>query len=219
MLPVDVAELVRAAGYVGIAAIVFAESGVLVGFFLPGDSLLFTAGFLASRGQLDLAVLLPLCFLAAVAGDSVGYSFGRRAGRRLFDRPRSRVFRPERLAQAEAFFAARGGQAIVLARFLPWVRTFTPVAAGVGRMPYRRFLSFNVIGALAWATGMPLAGYFLGAAVDDADVYVLPAVLVVIAVSAGLTSRRMFRAAREASPSGPPELLVARQTSTESAPQ
>ena len=138
MLGIDVRSLVQAAGYIGIAAIVFAESGVLLGFFLPGDSLLFTAGFLCGQGLLSIVVLAPICFVAAAAGDTVGYGIGRRFGRRLFARPASRRFRPEHLARAEKFFAERGGRAVVLARFLPWIRTFTPIAAGAGSMPYRR---------------------------------------------------------------------------------
>lgn len=197
MFGVDVRSLVEGAGYVGIVAIVFAESGVLLGFFLPGDSLLFTAGFLCGRGLLDLAVLAPLCFVAAAAGDSVGYALGRRYGRRLFARPSSKRLRPEHLARAEHFFTDQGGRAVVLARFLPWVRTLTPVAAGIGSMPYRRFLAMNLIGAALWAVGLPVAGYFLGATVPNADRYILPAVLVIIVVSAVASSRQVIRRARQ----------------------
>jgi membrane-associated protein len=196
MLGVDVRSLVQAAGYAGITAIVFCESGVLLGFFLPGDSLLFTAGFLAGRHLLSLPVLVLLTFAAAVAGDSVGYAIGRRFGRQLFVRERSRFFRPDHLSRAETFFDQRGGQAVVLARFLPWVRTFTPIAAGVGSMPYRRFLVMNLVGAGLWAVGLPVGGYFLGRSVPNADRYVLPAVLLIIATSAVLSSRQVFRRAR-----------------------
>jgi membrane-associated protein len=196
MLGVDVRSLVEAAGYFGITAIVFCESGVLLGFFLPGDSLLFTAGFLAGRSVLSLPLLVLLTFLAAVAGDSVGYAIGRRFGRQLFVRERSRLFKPDHLVRAEAFFDRRGAQAVVLARFLPWVRTFTPVAAGVGSMRYSRFLTMNVLGAALWAVGLPVAGFFLGRTVPNADRYVLPAVLVIIATSAVLSSRQVFRRAR-----------------------
>jgi membrane-associated protein len=175
---------------------VFCESGVLLGFFLPGDSLLFTAGFLAGRSVLSLPLLVLLTFLAAVAGDSVGYAIGRRFGRQLFVRERSRLFKPDHLARAEAFFDRRGAQAVVLARFLPWVRTFTPVAAGVGSMRYSRFLTMNVLGAALWAVGLPVAGFFLGRSVPNADRYVLPTVLVIIAGSAILSSRQVFRRAR-----------------------
>jgi membrane-associated protein len=196
MFGVDVRALIEGAGYVGITAIVFAESGVLLGFFLPGDSLLFTAGFLCGRGVLNIAVLVPLCFVAAVAGDSVGYGIGRRYGRRLFSRPRSKRLKPDHLARAERFFEDQGGRAVVLARFLPWVRTLTPVAAGLGSMAYRRFLAMNLIGAALWAVGLPLAGYFLGATVPSADRYILPAVLVIIVVSAVASSRQVIRGAR-----------------------
>ena len=192
----DVRSFVHAAGYAGIAAIVFAESGVLLGFFLPGDSLLFTAGFLAGSGVLDIRVLAPLCFAAAAAGDTVGYGIGRRYGRRLFNRPASRLFRPDQLVRAEHFFRQQGGRAVVLARFLPWIRTFTPVAAGVGAMSYARFAAMNLLGAGLWGIGLPVAGFFLGSTVTSADRYVLPVVLVVIASSAIATSRHVLRSAR-----------------------
>src|SRR5205823_4288868 len=135
--------------------------------------LLFTAGFLAGRDVLSLPLLVVLTFVAAVAGDSVGYAIGRRFGRQLFVRKESRFFRADHLVRAEAFFERRGGQAVVLARFLPWIRTFTPVAAGVGAMPYRRFVAMNVIGGALWAIGLPVAGFFLGKSVPSADRYVL----------------------------------------------
>jgi membrane-associated protein len=195
VLGIDVRSLIQAAGYVGVCAIIFAESGVLLGFFLPGDSLLFTAGFLCGQGLLNIALLAPLCFVAAAAGDSVGYGFGRRYGKRLFARPASRRFRPEHQARAEQFFAEQGGRAVVLARFLPWIRTFTPVAAGVGAMPYGRFLVMNLVGAALWGIGLPVAGYLLGSSVPNADRYVLPAVLVIIFVSALASSRQVLRGA------------------------
>jgi len=196
VLGVDVRSLVQAAGYVGITAIVFAESGVLLGFFLPGDSLLFTAGFLCGRGVLNIALLAPLCFVAAAAGDSVGYGFGRRYGRRVFTRPGAKRLRPDHLTRAEQFFQDQGARAVLLARFLPWVRTLTPVAAGVGSMPYRRFVVMNLLGAAVWGVGLPVAGYFLGASVPNADHYILPAVLGIIVVSAAASSRQVIRGAR-----------------------
>ncbi len=196
MLGVDVRSLVQAAGYVGITAIVFAESGVLLGFFLPGDSLLFTAGFLCGRGVLSIGVLAPLCFVAAAAGDSVGYGLGRRYGRRVFMRPGAKRLRPEHLSRSDHFFEDHGGRAVLVARFLPWVRTLTPVAAGVGSMPYRRFVAMNLLGAALWGVGLPVAGYFLGASVPDADHYILPAVLVIIVISAVASSRQVLTSAR-----------------------
>ncbi|MEJ7762858.1 MAG: VTT domain-containing protein [Thermomicrobiales bacterium] len=183
MLPIDNDELIRTIGYVGLFAIIFAETGLLIGFFLPGDSLLFTAGFLASQGHLNIGLLVLVCFVAAVIGDATGYAFGDRVGRRLFNRPQSRLFKPEHLLKAESFFTRHGGKAIIFARFIPIVRTFVPVVAGVGSMPYSTFLTFNVVGALAWAVGVPLAGYWLGSAIPSAEHYLEPIILVIIAVS------------------------------------
>ena len=183
MLPIDNDELIRTIGYVGLFAIIFAETGLLIGFFLPGDSLLFTAGFLASQGHLDIALLVLVCFVAAVIGDATGYAFGDRVGRRLFTRPESRLFKPEHLLKAESFFTRHGGKAIIFARFIPIVRTFVPVVAGVGSMPYRNFLTYNVVGALAWAVGVPLAGYWLGSAIPSAEHYLEPIIIGIIAVS------------------------------------
>ncbi len=183
MLNIDLVTLVRTAGYVGLFAIIFAETGLLIGFFLPGDSLLFTAGLLASQGALDIRALVPLCFVAAVAGDAVGYAFGRRVGRRLYARRESRLFRRQDLLRAEAFFARHGGKAVVLARFIPIVRTFTPIVAGMGAMPYRHFALFNILGGLLWAVGVTLGGYFLGNAIPGADRYLLPIAVAIVAVS------------------------------------
>jgi len=180
---VDTADLIRTAGYLGLFAIVFAETGLLVGFFLPGDSLLFTAGFLASQGALDIRLLILVTFAAAVIGDTVGYTVGHRVGRGLYRREDSYFFRRTHLARTEALFARHGGKVIVLARVIPFARTFAPVVAGVGAMPYGKFVVYNVGGGLAWTAGLSLMGYFLGAAVPHADRYLLPAVLLVIALS------------------------------------
>lgn len=183
MIISDLASLIQAVGYFGIFAIVFAETGLLIGLFLPGDSLLFTAGLLASEGTLDLRVLLAVCFVAAVAGDSVGYALGVRYGRRLFERESGRFFQRGHLLRTEEFFARHGGRAVVLARFLPVLRTMTPVVAGIGAMRYRRFLAFNVLGGLLWAVGVTLAGYALGSAIPGASQYLLPLVLLIVAAS------------------------------------
>jgi membrane-associated protein len=166
-----------------VALIVFAESGLLVGFFLPGDSLLFTAGFLASQDVLSIWILAPLCFVSAVAGDAVGYQFGHRMGRRLFSNPDSRFFKRKYLIQAEEFFEKHGGKAIFLARFLPIIRTFTPIVAGMGAMGYRRFALYNVAGALVWAVGVTVAGYALGSSIPGIDKYLLPIIAGIIVVS------------------------------------
>lgn len=153
-------------GLLILAAIVFAESGLLVGFFLPGDSLLFIAGFLASpAGGHKLSSIVAVVAVAsvmAIVGDQVGYLIGRKAGPAIFDKPKSRLFDPAHVAKAHAFFERHGSRTIVLARFVPIVRTFAPVVAGVGDMEYRTFVRYNVIGGLGWGAGVPLLGYFLG---------------------------------------------------------
>jgi membrane-associated protein len=186
-------ELIRTLGYLGIAAIVFAETGLLIGFFLPGDSLLFTAGFLASQGAFNIAVLCLVCFVAAVCGNTTGYFVGHRVGRRLFTRQESRLFKPKHVQRAETFFLKHGGKAVILAQFLPIVRTFTPVISGVGAMPYRRFALFNVVGAVCWAVGLPLAGYFLGKTIPDVDKYLIPIVFLIILLSLAPSAYHVWR--------------------------
>lgn len=148
--------------YIALFCIIFAESGLLIGFFLPGDSLLFTTGFFASKGMLDIWVLLPLLFVAAVAGDSAGYTFGRKVGRKLFQREKSLLFHKKHLMSAEAFYEKHGKKTIIIARFVPVVRTFAPIVAGIGHMEYKTFLAYNVIGGFFWSIGVTLLGYFLG---------------------------------------------------------
>lgn len=179
----DLPSLVKAAGLLGIFAIVFAESGLFIGFFLPGDSLLFTAGFLASQGFLDIRWLLILSFAGAVLGDSFGYAFGRRVGYRIFTKEDSLLFHKDHLRKAKVFYEKYGGKAIFLARFLPIVRTFAPILAGVGNMNYRKFLLFNIMGGLAWAVGITLTGFYLGNLIPDIDRYLIPIVLLIIFVS------------------------------------
>ncbi len=179
----DLPLLIKSVGYVGLAGITFAESGLLIGFFLPGDSLLFTAGFIASQGILDIKILVPLLFVAAVLGDSVGYSFGYRVGPKIFKKTDSLFFDREHIARAETFFEKYGAKTIVIARFLPVVRTFAPIMAGVGRMRYRTFLAYNIFGALLWAVGLLLLGYFLGRVIPDADRYILPIVGLIVLIS------------------------------------
>ncbi|WP_329488421.1 VTT domain-containing protein [Kitasatospora sp. NBC_01246] len=161
----DPTTLISTFGPLGILAIVFAESGLLIGFFLPGDSLLFTTGLLIADGtylHLPLWLMCVLIVAAAVAGDQVGYLFGRKVGPGLFRRPDSRVFKQENVEKAAAFFDRHGPRAIVLARFVPIVRTFTPIVAGVSRMNYRTFVVYNVIGGVLWGVGVTVLGYFLG---------------------------------------------------------
>jgi len=158
----DVETMIRVGGLTAMTLIVFAETGLLVGFFLPGDSLLVTAGVFAATGQLNLLHLNLLLIAAAIVGDTVGYWFGRKTGPALFRRPKSLLFNPEHLRRAHDFYEKHGGKTIVLARFMPVIRTFAPIVAGMGRMEYRRFLSFNVFGGALWVLSMTLTGYFLG---------------------------------------------------------
>jgi len=172
----ELIPLIKAAGYIGIFGIVFAESGLFVGFFLPGDSLLFTAGFLASQGFLQIAALSAVCFAGAVLGDSFGYAFGRKVGPMIFKKEDSLLFHKDHLLRAEQYYNRYGAKTIILARFMPIVRTFAPILAGVGRMHYGEFLAFNVIGGALWALGLPLVGYYLGSAIPNVDRYLLPIV-------------------------------------------
>ena len=158
----DVETLVRVGGLTAMTIIVFAETGLMVGFFLPGDSLLVTAGVFAAQGQLNLWLLMGVLVVAAIVGDTVGYWIGHKAGPALFRRPKSLLFNPKHLRRAHDFYEKYGGQTIILARFMPVVRTFAPVVAGMGGMDYRRFLSFNVFGGFLWVVSMTLIGYFLG---------------------------------------------------------
>lgn len=199
----DPEKLIDAFGLLGIFAIVFAESGLLIGFFLPGDSLLFTAGFLASHPtsvpeslHLPLVPLLLLTWVGAVAGDQVGYLFGQRVGPALFNRPDSRFFKREHVEKAEAFFAKHGPKAIVLARFVPIVRTFTPITAGVSSMHYRTFVTYNLVGGTIWAFGVTLLGYFLGQ-VDVVEQNLEVAILLVVAISCAPIAVELYRARKE----------------------
>ncbi len=153
--------------YVGLFFIIFAETGLAVGFFLPGDSLLVVAGLFAAAGKLNLAILMSSLFVAAVIGDTVGYLTGRKMGRTLFTKPKSRFFNPKHIAKAHAFYEKHGGKTIVIARFVPIVRTFAPIVAGAAEMSYRNFIFYNVFGGLLWIVSMLLAGYFLGSLVEQ----------------------------------------------------
>ena len=158
----DVENLVRVGGLTAMTAIIFAETGLMIGFFLPGDSLLVTAGVFAATGQLNIWILNALLIVAAIVGDTVGYWFGRRVGPALFKRPKSLLFNPAHLRRAHDFYEKHGGKTIIIARFIPVLRTFAPIVAGMGQMNYRRFLSFNVFGGLFWVISMTGIGYFLG---------------------------------------------------------
>ena len=183
---IDPQELIRSFGTIGLILIIFAESGLLIGFFLPGDSLLFTAGLFAVAGQARTSPSCSSgCFLAAVIGDQVGYAFGKQVGPSIFQRPNSRLFKQQHVERANEFFEEHGAKTIVMARFVPVVRTFAPILAGVGTMRYRTFLAYNVVGGFLWAVGVTLLGYFLGDAIgaDNVDKYLLPIIGVIIIIS------------------------------------
>lgn len=185
----DLQTLITTVGVIGVASIVFAESGLLIGFFLPGDSLLFTAGFLTQQGILNINIHLfvVILFIAAALGDSAGYAFGHKVGRRLFKRKESFLFDPENLVRAEKFYEENGSKTIVLARFIPIVRTFAPIVAGIGKMSYSTFLAYNLIGAFLWAVGITYLGYFVGTWFEangiEIDTYLLPIIAGIIILS------------------------------------
>lgn len=179
----DPIALLHTASYLGLFAIVFAETGLLVGFFLPGDSLLISAGLLAAQGSLSLPAVMLVCVIAAIAGDSAGYLIGARLGPRVFNRPDSRWFRPEYVERARGYFERYGARTLVIARFVPVVRTFAPTLSGVGRMPYRTFLAYNALGGLVWGAGVPLTGALLGRLVPQLDRYILLVIAGVVIVS------------------------------------
>lgn len=180
---IDIPQLVKTAGYIGLFGIVFAETGLFFGFFLPGDSLLFTAGILASQGYLNIGVTCLLLFIAALCGDNVGYLIGKHAGPKLFTRPKSLLFNPEHLKRSHEFFERHGGKAVIIARFVPVVRTFSPVVSGLARMRYAKFIAFSVVGALLWAVGLTLLGYWLGTTVPNVEKYIAPGIIVIILLS------------------------------------
>ena len=179
----NVPELIRLVGSIGLIVIVFAETGLMVGFFLPGDSLLTTAGIFAARGDLNIVWLNISLTIAAIVGDATGYWIGRRAGKALYDRPNSFFFRREHLIKTHEFYEKHGGKTIVIARFMPIVRTFAPVVAGAANMTYRQFATYNIIGALLWVPSMTLTGYFLGLAFPDIDKHLHKLIALIIFVS------------------------------------
>ena len=200
------AHLIHSIGYIGLFAILFAETGLLVGFFLPGDTLLVSAGLLAARGQLNIGVLLAVLIAGAVLGDATGYWIGHQAGKRLFQREDSFWFRREHLEKAERFYERHGGKTIFIARFFSGLRTFAPIVAGAARMRYPRFALFNITGAISWITIVTMLGYIFGNAVTKFDHYIFIGALVLLpfplllALSQALRVRRArakFRADRE----------------------
>ena len=180
---IDIVGLVRTFGYLGIFAVVFAESGVFFGFFLPGDSLLFTAGLLASQSFLNIWTLVLFVPLSAILGDNFGYWFGAKIGQALFRRKDSFFFHKHHIEKTRVFYATYGARAIVLSRFVPVVRTFTPVLAGVGGMPYKTFMKYNILGGVLWSAGLLLLGYFLGSLIPRVDSYLTPIIFLIIVIS------------------------------------
>ncbi|HET9269168.1 MAG TPA: VTT domain-containing protein [Vicinamibacterales bacterium] len=179
----NVPELIRWVGFPGLIAIVFAETGLMVGFFLPGDSLLITAGIFAAGGLLDIRLLVPALILSAIAGNATGYAIGKHTGRALYSRPDSLLFKREHLRMTQEYYEKHGAMTIVLAQFLPILRTFAPVVAGAAEMGYVKFATYNVVGAICWVASMTLAGYALGNVVPDIEKRIHYVVAIVIAVS------------------------------------
>ena len=193
-------DLVRSGGYVVLTAIVFTETGLLIGFFLPGDSLLVTAGVVAATGAIDIWWLNVVLIVAAVVGDSVGYAIGWRVGPRLFTREKSLLFNPNHVERTRRFYAHHGAKTIVIARFVPIIRTFAPVVAGVGQMEYRRFVTYNIAGGIGWVVSMTWAGYLLGRAVPNIESqikWIVPIVIVLsmIPIAVELMKERKRRSA------------------------
>lgn len=189
---IDPKVIINWGGYPALMAVIFAETGLLVGFFLPGDSLLVTAGVFVQADLLNPGKLAPfvnllalnaVLILCAIVGDAVGFAFGRKAGPALFSREQSRFFRKDYLVSTQAFYERHGGKTIVLARFMPFARTFAPIVAGIGQMPYRRFVMWNVLGAVAWVTSMTFLGYFLGKIFDAKQIERVVVLIIFISVS------------------------------------
>jgi len=197
MPDLNLPSLIQYVGYPGLFTAVFLESGVFFGFFLPGASMLFTAGLLASQGIFNIWILIPLLTVAAILGDNAGYWFGAKVGYRLFLRPDSRFFRQEHLKRAKEFYDRHGFLAIVLARFIPIIRTFAPIVAGVVRMRYRVFVIYNIAGALLWASGVTFLGFYLGQKIPGIETYLTPIISVIIIVTCIPLVREYFKQRKE----------------------
>ncbi len=189
----DLVTLLQTIGYPGLLILVFAESGFFLGWFLPGDSLLFTAGILASMGYLEIIPVITLSFIGAISGDSFGYYFGKKIGHRIFTRDNSIFLDKKHIQRAQSFYEAHGPKTIIFARFIPVVRTFAPILAGVGHMNYRLFLTYNIVGGVIWGIGLPLLGFYLGNTIPGIDKYLLPIIGLIIIVSLLPTIFEIFR--------------------------
>jgi membrane-associated protein len=186
-------KLILSGGLIAIGGTVFAESGLLIGIFLPGDTLLLGAGILASQGTLPLIPLIIVVVVAAVLGDNTGYSIGRRSGPRLFKKKDGIVFRQEYIQKAEMFYEKHGGKTIILARFIPIVRTFAPLVAGVGKMPRKKFFAYNVVGGILWGAGVILLGYWLGTKIPGLDQYITLTIILVTIATFGTAAIHVLR--------------------------
>jgi membrane-associated protein len=193
----SVTDIIQSGGLLLIAAIVFGESGMFLGFFFPGDTLLLSAGIFAAQGKLSLAAVIAVVAVAAIAGDNTGYHIGRRYGRRLFRKPDGIFFRQEYVKRAENFFERFGSKAMLLAHFVPVVRTFTPAVAGVARMPLKQFIIFDAIGDTAWAVIVTMIGYWFGTKIPNIDHYILLAVVAVMVFTLGPSFYHLYKALRE----------------------
>jgi len=179
----DPITIIQTVGVIGIILIIFAETGLFFGFFFPGDTLLFTAGIFASQGFLNIYLLLVGCALAAIIGDSVGYWSGKKYGRQLFEKDKGFFFKKKRLEDAEVFYQKHGKYTIIIARFIPIIRTFAPIVAGIGKMHYRTFVSYNIFGGILWTSGILLISYFLGGLIPNLDKYLIPITIFIVLVS------------------------------------
>jgi membrane-associated protein len=193
----DVSHIIQAGGLLLIAAIIFGESGMFIGFFFPGDTLLLTAGVFAAQGKLSLAGAIIVVALAAIAGDNVGYHIGKRYGRRLFRKPDGLIFRQEYVTRAEKFYERFGSRTMLIAHFVPVVRTFVPPVAGVAKMNYKQFVFFDAIGDIAWAVIVILVGYWFGTKIPNIDHYIILAVLAVMVITLGPTIYHVAKALLE----------------------
>ena len=180
---IDPVFLINTLGLFGVIAIIFAESGVFLGFFLPGDSLLFTAGLFSAEHYFSIFTLIILGSIAAILGDSFGYAFGRKIGPRIFVKDDSLLFNRRHIEKSKLFFERHGKKAVILARFMPAVRSFTPILAGVGKMPYKTFITYNIIGGVSWVIFMAGLGYFFGTLIPNPDRYILPIIVLIIIIS------------------------------------
>ncbi len=193
----DVEEIIRAGGLLLIGIIIFAESGMFVGFFLPGDTLLLSAGVFAAQGKLSIITVIAVVTIAAIIGDNVGYHIGKRYGRRLFSKPDGIIFRQQYVEQAEKFYERWGSKTMLIAHFVPIVRTFAPPVAGVAHMDYKKFVIFDAIGILAWAIGVTMLGYWFGSKIPNIDDYIMLVLGAVILITLGPTIYHLIKAFRE----------------------